>query len=474
MIFVSSQQISSFFLGTVFITSLNYSFHWIRGLFPRVKDWILSRKRSPTNDLEKNDFDVASIVSLSTIRSGEDMTIVFAISLCFLFASIAYFSSLLSFHQNADATCAFLIAWGGVATQTAAIIGIYALLLELRALGIRNVEYYASLVSLFAEMVLVFTNNAIGTGALRSLTCDHILCKDKPFTSLDNAICYKKHFLPTALTTSLISLFLEIYVLLRLGVLLTRRAILASQRPACLLDSRVGKVLSLLLLNVLTIGPSAVHITLVADFVPLSIGALFVLWTFNTLRTMEEEKGVVVYNVNERPPLLRSTWFSTTSEGETRPTGPIIAHPFSDRYRRETARSSMTEEGNIQTVRRSAPITATSTVIATASETKTTSSPTSSKVARPESSARPTSLLMHPWHERRRKRRSSAGDVIRGREEFGYTVQGLSFPLPPVMSPTAGATRRYSSSTLGSPGFSQEGGEGRKVHLLTFASVFRK
>ncbi|KAG5351946.1 hypothetical protein C0989_004443 [Termitomyces sp. Mn162] len=93
---------------------------------------------------------------------------------------------------------AFLIAWGGVATQTAAIIGIYALLLELRALGIRNVEYYASLVSLFAEMVLVFTNNAIGTGALRSLTCDHILCKDKPFTSLDNAICYKKQYVRIA------------------------------------------------------------------------------------------------------------------------------------------------------------------------------------------------------------------------------------------------------------------------------------
>ncbi|KAG6816154.1 hypothetical protein H0H87_008288 [Tephrocybe sp. NHM501043] len=49
-------------------------------------------------------------------------------------------------------------------------------------------------------MALVFVNNAIGTGAL------------KPFVPLSISICYRKHFLPTALTTSLISLFLEFYL----------------------------------------------------------------------------------------------------------------------------------------------------------------------------------------------------------------------------------------------------------------------
>ena len=47
---------------------------------------------------------------------------------------------------------AFLIAWGGVATQTATIIGIYILILELKALGIRNVEFLASLICLFIEL----------------------------------------------------------------------------------------------------------------------------------------------------------------------------------------------------------------------------------------------------------------------------------------------------------------------------------
>lgn len=84
-------------------------------------------------------------------------------------------------------------------------------------------------------------------------------------------------FLATALASSLIAMFLECYVLLQFCFLLTRRATLASQRPAALYDRRIGKALSLLLLEVLTIGPSAVHITLLADFVPLSIGSLIVL-----------------------------------------------------------------------------------------------------------------------------------------------------------------------------------------------------
>lgn len=47
---------------------------------------------------------------------------------------------------------AFLVAWGGVATQTARIVGIFALLLELRGLGVPNLEYYSSLAVLFIEM----------------------------------------------------------------------------------------------------------------------------------------------------------------------------------------------------------------------------------------------------------------------------------------------------------------------------------
>lgn len=66
-------------------------------------------------------------------------------------------------------------------------------------------------------------------------------------------------------------------MVLRLGALILRQTTLVSQRPAALRDGRIAKGLSLLLLELLTIGPSAVHISLLADFIPLSVGSLIVL-----------------------------------------------------------------------------------------------------------------------------------------------------------------------------------------------------
>ncbi|KAG6917893.1 hypothetical protein DXG01_000502 [Tephrocybe rancida] len=350
-------------------------------------------------------------------------------------------------------------------------------------------------------MVLVFVNNAIGTGALS--------------------------FLPTALTTSLISITLEIYLLLRFVVLLVRQATLASQRPATLRDSRVIKTLSLLLLEFLTIGPSAVHITLLADFIPLSVGALFVLVAFNRCRPTSDGAPILdgtVPSPISAPNIARqSGWFRSPAESspnrinvETRAPTPgsvprAILHPFSAQYQQQASRFSTTEtvistqNAVIQTAQRSAPPMTARAIVITPSEMQ--SFPTASTQAPPEFSsttgrapsspkvevqastpeptpvATPTSLLMHPWHEKRRRRdsadaynRMSVASTIRGTERTSYTYQGFAFPVPPIPSPT-NATRRYSSSTLASPMFSQEGGEdgeGRKtVKLLTFQSSFR-
>ncbi|KAG6866479.1 hypothetical protein C0991_003997 [Blastosporella zonata] len=353
-----------------------------------------------------------------------------------------------------------------------------------------------------------------------------------------------KHFLPTALTTSLISIFLEVYVLSRLAVLLTRQATLTSP-PRTLRDSRIGKALSLLFLELLTIGPSAVHITLLADFIPVSIGALFVLGeiyfvtyglpntdfylvAFNCFRSSPIE-DVPSLDRTTAPPISvpgivrRSDWFRSSSgssqnrdngEVEAYPSSPPVPgsfpHPFSAQYQGEISRFSTTEttmshEPVIQTAQRSAPPRTARAIVVTPSDMQ--SFPTAStqgvteftsvtvipppspavevQVSSPEPSlaVTPTSLLMHPWHEGPRSMNGAEGydrksftSTIRAADRLSYTYQGFAFPVPPIPSPT-NATRRYSSSTLASPMFSQEGdedGERKKtVKLLTFASTFR-
>lgn len=204
------------------------------------------------------------------------------------------------------------------------------------------------------------------------------------------------------------------------------------------------------------------------------------------------------------PPLFRSTWYSETEIPAAVPAGPTIAHPYSVNYQEQTSQSSTTsattEEGVIQTVERLIPRTETGMVL------KPVTRPTQTKIShvsrnvtsvianpsrlsnvvevqvtnpKPSAPVSPTSILMHPWHERDKRQRQSKGEnfdlkTMKTGEQFSYTVQGLSFPKPPVVSPIS-PTQRYSSSTLASTADRHEGGEGRKkkVHLLTFASVYR-
>lgn len=505
------------------------------------------RNRSVKTDIENISSEKASITSsLKFVRPGENQSLVFTLSLCFAFASIAYFGSLLSFSPNGGATCAFVVAWGGMAAQTARLIGLVILLLELKDLGIAKLEFYLALASIFVAMVLVFVNNAIGTGAIRL------------FDPLSIAVCYRKHFLPTALATSFMHFFLELFVLLRLGFLIMQQATLTGQRSTAWRDGRIVKAISLLFLELLTIAPSAVHISLIADFVPLSIGALAVLVAFNDKTTARDSNpmlnpdAVSPITAAPIPPTGRTGWFSRRSfrssfspNNLTRapmfpepvPAPTTIPHPFSAQYlndtaaawprqnHRQTPRLSTTEtmsihEGVVQTVERSAtPARARVLVVTSANiETmpKTSTQRPSGVPPRPIASApemttaepqmlapsasspslSPTSILMHPWHEKRQsdgapvtsrfsidgseelKGTKSPMSARRGSERTSYMYQGYTFPRPPVTS--AAPMRRYSSATLTSPMFSQDGhgGEGgreprQNVQLLTFESNFR-
>ncbi|GLB33850.1 hypothetical protein LshimejAT787_0107340 [Lyophyllum shimeji] len=535
------QQIAAFFLGAVFITSLNHSCLWIRRFFPRIRKWMY-RDGGMTTDINHSAYEKASIASSSRfINSGENQSLVFTLSLCFAFASIAYVGSLLSFSPKGGATCAFLVAWGGMAAQTARLIGLFILLLELKGLGAAKLEVYLTLACLSIAMVLVFVNNAIGTGALRF------------FAPLDVAICYRKHFLPTALASSFMQFLLELFVLLRLGLLIMRQEILAGPRLAALRDSRIVKALSLLFLELLTIAPSAVHISVLADFIPLSIGALAVLAAFNH-KSAGIENYPVLHTDQMTPPTVapvptpgRSGWFSrgsfrssstpnTVTQGHmVRPAAPAtIRHPFSAQYLNDTTSASprhnqqlesavntatpSIHSGVIQTVERSAALARARAVVVSPADIEAMPQmpqqrppevllhsltpgvetanepplPVPQSVSSPSSS--PTSILMHPWHERRQPRNArvvsrlsfDGSEEVRGirsststkgsTERTSYILRGSTFSMPPVPSPSA-AMRRYSSATLTSPMFSQEGGEGSQprphVQLLTFESNFR-
>jgi len=496
------QQISSFFLGAVFITSLNYSYTWIKSFFPRFKRWI-SKKQ--TNDIENIDSEKVSIASsLKSAHRWDNQSLVFTLSLCFAFASIAYFGSLLTFSPNdGGALCAFVVAWGGMAAQTARLVGLVILLIEEKELGITRLEFFGTFSLLFVDMILVFVNNAIGTGALRLYAPLHV------------AICYRKHFLPTALATSLMTLILEFFIIFRLGMIIRLQRGLTGERGLVLTDYRIIQGLCLLLLDLLTIVPSAKHISVLADFIPLSIGALIVLVAFNSRPPGRDIDPAVTIQTGSPSLFLQQPPASSTREGWLRrsrsfvssfhhssqrrtaaprtppPMPSTIPHPFSAQYLNTAARqvSRMISSDSIRVVEeafnsgRNGPSRTLrdganrqqSTSKAVQQNSNTTVMEEEETVS---SSTTPTSILMHPWHEKRQvdDEVTSPKSAKSASNRASYMFRGYSMPMGPTLSPPA-AVQRYSSSTLTSPLFSQEGGEevdGRQhVKLLTFESTFR-
>ncbi|RDB22494.1 hypothetical protein Hypma_010137 [Hypsizygus marmoreus] len=521
------QQISAFFLGAVFITSLQYSSTWFRGFLQRMGTWV-SRSRSKAIDIEDSCSEKISIAQSSKpARAGKHQSLVFTLSICFAFASIAYFGSLLSFSTNdGGALCAFVVAWGGMAAQTARIVGLAILFLELRDLGIPRVEFYAIMGWLCLGMVLVFINNAIGTGITRA------------FEPLGMAICYRKHFLPTALVSSLLYIFLEIYSLLRLASLIKPGPDRQSHRLSRMKDFRIGRAISLLLLELLTIVPSVKHFTILADFIPLSIGALIVLAAFNLERDAHDDSrsrsdsSASQWSVAPRVGPARLSYISSQrgipAQLSSSALRSVIPHPFSAQSLNDTTSQEYawvrqnqhhmrangsdivirTEEGIIQVVEHGKAPTLPGAVVLSHTSVHGSSSNTPQSIPSmrhdqpmstivspielpdppaPSPASPPSSILLHPWHRSKRPdsmpvspRRFSAAESEKsptsanmGSETASYLIEGYTFPLPPISTPL-GRLRRYTTYTLTSPMMSQEGGESQTpVRLLTFESNFR-
>jgi len=270
--FISNfRPISSFFLGAVFITGLNYSSSWFQGLLSRYGGQITRARQSNIEDglSEKPSTLDSGSPSMRFASSSDNLTLAFALSLCFVFASIARFTSLLSFQPDGAAVCAFVIAWGGMAAQTARLVGLVMLFSELRYLGINKWESIAFIVWTIAGVVFVFVNNAIGTGII------------SPMVMTGFAVCERKHRLPISLVSSAIYLVLELYVSCRLLSFFSRKLLHHRHQLGALQDLRVLRALSLLLLEVLTIVPLATAPNELGEIIPFCVGSILVLVTFN-------------------------------------------------------------------------------------------------------------------------------------------------------------------------------------------------
>ncbi|KAJ6599026.1 hypothetical protein DFH09DRAFT_1388703 [Mycena vulgaris] len=254
------RQVSSFALGWVFITSLSaiISSVLIQRLFG-----LIHGRSSTSSDPERSIVsEKRSVRSLDIenhldLRHGYSNTALFALPLCFLFASVAQFASLLAFPLNGDATCAFVVAWGGMAAQSGRLVGALIVIFELRQMGIARWEFWFAIVWLLIGIAFIFLNNAVSVGVLT------------PFPPLGVAYCDRKHFLPASLVSSILYFSLEVYAIARVMLLLASHL---NMRDV-IRDIRVLRPVALLFLELLTLVPSAVFTNIVAEFVPFSIGA---------------------------------------------------------------------------------------------------------------------------------------------------------------------------------------------------------
>jgi hypothetical protein len=248
------RQIAAFFLGWVFISSLNHiiSSVSVRRGFWRCCSFIF---RSSYSD------------SISLSSGDETPTLSLTLSLCLAFASAAYLASLLTFRPGQG--CSFSVAWGGVSAQCARLVGLIILILELRQLGLPRWESALFWTWLFIGSVFVFLTNAVTIGVTRSVQ------------QLNVSLCYKTHFFPASLVSSLIYLSMEVYIAARAMSLIAPPFLKVQHRLGGFQDTRVLRAISLIVLELLILVSAPRAAGILNDFVPFSIGSVLVLVAFN-------------------------------------------------------------------------------------------------------------------------------------------------------------------------------------------------
>ncbi|OJA18981.1 hypothetical protein AZE42_00357 [Rhizopogon vesiculosus] len=298
-------QIASFFLGCVFICSLlcvttspvmrrlyrRCSKVFTLGRFMQSDTRFHNENSAPWDNVEKSIETLLRDDQSSRIMFLEDENrdLVLMLYICFAFASIAYFSSLLSFNSSGRSSAcgelhksrqgcrithsvAFVVAWGGISAACGRFVGLIILSLDLRKFALRRWELYLAWSWLIASAAFVFATYAISVG-----TVAYVL-------QLGTYLCYRTIYLPTALTMSVMFVTLELYIISRLLSFIAPPFLEVKHRIGAAMDTRVLRALSLLLLELFCLVPGVKFIGIVGEFVPFSIGALIVLAMFHKHR----------------------------------------------------------------------------------------------------------------------------------------------------------------------------------------------
>ncbi|KAF8607661.1 hypothetical protein BDV93DRAFT_603450 [Ceratobasidium sp. AG-I] len=189
----------------------------------------------------------------------------------FTVAVFMQFLSLLDFKsQTQDVLCIIVIAWAGIAVAAAKIACLLRITFDLMRLGTGSFERIASWVILLLSFGASLAHATISIGATRDVP-------QIPGLSL----CYRRHFLPTSMTVSLLNILLELYFVARTFTLLVPQFLQFHHKVEMMMDVRVARVASILCLELLTLLPNSLSINIAAEFIPFSLGTLLVLAAFN-------------------------------------------------------------------------------------------------------------------------------------------------------------------------------------------------
>lgn len=380
------RQIASFFLGWVFICSLlcivtspvmSHLYRMCYKAFDEQRGLRLDTNFRNGHSTNYNNLEKPSIDTLfwgdrnSSIRplEEENSALVLLLSLCFAFASVAHFSSLLSFNSNSGASaCAFLVALGGISTACARFIGLIILNLDLRKFQLWRWEIY-----LAWSWLVVAGGFVVATCAVSAGTVAYVL-------QLDTYLCYKTSYFPTALTMSVMFMILELYMIGRLLSFIAPPFLEFKHRIGAVTDTRVLRALSLLLFDILNMVPGVKVVSIVDEFVPFSIGALVVLAMFQKHRRRPILGEPIPVPTSLRDSTTRTIHISIPPRQSGQNYTP--GHPFAastdfaatQTYRTSIASSTSSSLYSYNTVARSCQTSAGASVVRVASRSKYTES----------------------------------------------------------------------------------------------------
>ncbi|KAJ3845117.1 hypothetical protein F5878DRAFT_389504 [Lentinula raphanica] len=273
------QPVFAFLLGWVFYASffaLVRSMH-VKRIFVRLWSLLVALTRlshaSKTSKYfahsPRSKVDLASDEESESGDNAQQILITMLL-VSFNSGSLTSFGSLLSFHQHTD-LCDFLVVWSLLSLDVARLMGLFALLLALRDLGMNLWELRISLIWMFIGLVFVFANAALAGGVTQSV--------DQLGTT--SALCLRKHFFPTSVVMTSIYFLLETFVIIRLWFLLPRRRFGNRRLLPYVADIRVLRAISLGMLELLTFVPSAIVTNTLGEFVPYGLGGMLVLLAFS-------------------------------------------------------------------------------------------------------------------------------------------------------------------------------------------------